>query len=85
MVDTRAFSLPVHRSLLQRGLAGGVPQAGLLLLLILAVVFVYGLRLYISLVPITLLYFVMRHLTKIDQFMIDIVVENIQQKDRFIP
>ena len=85
MVDTSGYKQQVHRSLLQRDLAAGIPQTGLLLLFILGVIFIYGLRLFISAVPIVLLYFIMRHLTKIDQFFIDIVIENIQQKDRFIP
>jgi type IV secretory pathway VirB3-like protein len=64
---------------------GGVPQAGLLLLFILAVIFIYGLSLYFMIAPIVIFYFVMRALTKKDQYLIDIVLENISQKDVFIP
>jgi type IV secretory pathway TrbD component len=85
MIDTRAFSRPVRRSLLKRELMAGVPQTGLFALFLLGVIFIYGLRLYAAIVPIVLLYFVMRHLTKMDQWLIDIVLENIQQKDRFLP
>jgi type IV secretory pathway TrbD component len=85
MIDMRPYSRPVHRSLLQRGLLGGVPQVGLLLLLFLALIFIYGLELYFMIVPLVVLYFVMRHLTSRDPWLIDIVLENIQQKDRLIP
>jgi type IV secretory pathway VirB3-like protein len=85
VVSTREYFRPVHRSLLQRELLGGVPQAGLFIVLMLAVIFVYGMEMPFMLVPIILLYFVMRALTKKDQWLIDIVLENIQQKDVFIP
>ena len=85
MPDMRPYSRAVRRSLLQREMLGGVPQVGLLLLFALVVVFVYGLQLYIAIVPIVLLYFVMRHLSKKDQWLIDIVMENITQKDVLLP
>jgi type IV secretory pathway TrbD component len=79
------YSRPVHRSLLQRDLLGGVPQAGLLILFLLAVIFIYGLEMPFMAIPIVLLYFVMRALTKMDAWLIDIVLDNIQQRDIFIP
>ncbi|MDR2491252.1 MAG: VirB3 family type IV secretion system protein [Spirochaetaceae bacterium] len=85
MVDTRQYSRKVRRSLLPRDMFAGVPQMGLLLLFILGIVFVYALRMYFMIIIIVLLYFVMRHLTSRDPWMIDIVLENIQQKDIFIP
>ena len=85
MLDMNDFKQPVHRSLLQREMIGGIPQAGLFVVFMLGLIFVYGLRLYFFIVPIVLLYFVMRHLTKQDQWFIDIVLENIMQKDKYIP
>jgi len=85
MVDMSDFKKPVRRSLLQRELIGGIPQAGLFILFMLGLVFIYGLELYFAIIPIALLYFVMRHLTKKDQWFIDIVLGNIMQKDKFIP
>ncbi|MDR0730421.1 MAG: VirB3 family type IV secretion system protein [Treponema sp.] len=85
MVDMRPYAQPVHRSLLERELMAGVPQAGLFILFLLAVVFVYGMRLYFMIAFIVVLYFVMRALTKKDPWLIDIVLENINQKDVFIP
>ena len=85
MIDMKDFKQPVHRSLLQREMLGGVPQAGLLIILMFGLVFIYGLEMYFAVVPLVLLYFVMRHLTKKDQWLIDIVLENIMQKDRLIP
>ncbi|GBU28261.1 hypothetical protein R84B8_01819 [Treponema sp. R8-4-B8] len=85
MIDMSEYKLPVHKSLLQREMIGGVPQAGMLIVFLLAIVFCYGLRLYFAAVPIALLYFVMRHFTKQDQWGIDMLLENIMQKDRLIP
>jgi len=85
MIDMGDFRKPVHRSLLQREMIGGIPQAGLFILFMFGLVFIYGLRLYISIVPIVLLYFVMRHMTKIDPWFIDILLGNIMQKDKYIP
>jgi type IV secretory pathway VirB3-like protein len=85
MVDMGAYRLPVRRSLLQRELLFGVPQAGLLILFMLAAVFLYGLEMYFMAAPVVVLYFVMRILTKKDQWLIDIVLDNIMQKDRLIP
>jgi len=85
MIDMSQFKQPVHRSLIQREMLGGIPQAGLLVLFLLGLVFVYGLQMYIAIVPIVMLYFVMRHLSSKDQWFIDIIMENIMQKDKFIP
>jgi type IV secretory pathway VirB3-like protein len=85
MVDTREFAIKVHRSLLPRELLAGVPQAGLLLLFTMFVMFVLSFSMYYMIIPIALLYLVMRHLTKMDPWMIDMVRDNIQQKDVYIP
>jgi len=85
MINMNDFKKPVHRSLLQREMIGGIPQAGLFILFMLGIVFVYGFRLYFAVIPIVLLYFIMRHLTKLDQWYIDIVLDNIMQKDTLVP
>jgi type IV secretory pathway VirB3-like protein len=85
MIDMNQFKQPVRRSLLQREMIGGVPQAGLFIIFMLGLILVYGFKMYLSLVPIVLLYFVMRHFTKQDQWSIDIMLENIMQKDKYIP
>jgi type IV secretory pathway VirB3-like protein len=64
---------------------GGIPQAGLFILFMFGIVFVYGLRLYFTIIPIVLLYFVMRYFTKKDQWFIDILLDNINQKDKLLP
>jgi len=85
MIDMSEHKIPVHRSLLQREMMGGIPQAGLFVLFMFGLIFIYGLRMYFAIVPIVLLYFFMRHLTKIDPWLIDIVLGNIMQKDKYIP
>jgi type IV secretory pathway VirB3-like protein len=85
MVDMRGYSKKVHRSLLQRDLIFGVPTLGLVLLVVLFMLTVYLFRMYFMIAVIAVLYAVMRHLTSKDPWMIDIVLDNIQQKDVFLP
>jgi type IV secretory pathway VirB3-like protein len=85
MVDMSAYRRPVRKSLLQRELLLGIPQAGLFILFMLAVVFIYGMELYFMAAPIAVLYVVMRILTSRDQWLIDIVIDHIMQKERLIP
>jgi len=85
MVDMSPHKQPVHRSLLQREMIGGVPQAVLFILFMLGLIFIFGLRLYLTIIPIVLIYFVLRHFTKKDQWTIDIVLANIMQKDVYLP
>jgi type IV secretory pathway VirB3-like protein len=85
MVNMRSHSKKVHRSLLQRDLLFGVPTAGLMLVVILFMMFVYFLKMYFMLPVIVILYIIMRHLTSKDSWMIDMILDNIQQKDVFIP
>jgi len=85
MVDMRPYSKKVHRSLLQRDLMVGVPTTGLVLIVVLFMMFVYFLKMIFMIAPIVVLYAVMRHLTSKDPWMVDMVLDNIQQKDVFIP
>jgi len=85
MVDMRPCSIKVHRSLLQRDMFLGIPTMGLMVLFIMVMVFVYAMKIYFFIIPIVLLYFIMRFLTSRDHWMIDIVLSNAMQKDIFIP
>ncbi len=85
MFDMSPFKQPVHRSLLQREMIAGIPQAGLFVIFLLGLIFIYGFRFYPAIIPIALIYFVMRHVTSKDPFYIDIVLANIMQKDIYLP
>jgi type IV secretory pathway TrbD component len=85
MVDMKNYKKKVHRSLLQREMMGGVPQAGLLFILVLGLVFIYGLEMYFTVIPLVLMYFVLRHFSKKDQWAVDVFLEHISQKDILIP
>jgi len=85
MVDMRGYAIKVHRSLLQRDLMAGIPTIGLMLLMILSVVFLYVLRIWFMIAPIVVLYLIMRHLTAKDPWLMEIVIDNITQKDIYIP
>jgi len=85
MIDMSQYKQPVHRSLLPREMIAGVPQAGLFIIFMSGLLFIYALSLYFMIVPIALGYFIMRHLTSKDQWYIDIVLSNIMQKDIYLP
>jgi len=85
MVNMKPYSKKVRRSLLQRDLMFGVPTAGLMLVFVLSVMFLYVIKIYIMIAPLSVLYAVMRHLTSKDPWMIDMLLDNIQQKDVFLP
>ena len=85
MVDMSHAKQPVHRSLFPREMIAGVPQAGLFILLILVMIFVYAARIYWTIIPIAILYFVMRHFTKLDPWFIDIAIDWLKQEDKLIP
>jgi type IV secretory pathway TrbD component len=76
---------PVHRSLLQREMIGGIPQVGMLLIFMLGLIFIYGFQIYLAVIPIVLIYFLLRFATKKDQWLIDIILDNIKHKDILIP
>jgi type IV secretory pathway VirB3-like protein len=71
--------------LLQRELTRGIPQTGIVCLVILGVFFLYLLEMYFMIAPLAGLYVVMRILTKKDAYMIDILFEHINQKDVLLP
>lgn len=84
-MSVRDYSVPVHRSLLQRDLILGIPPIGLLLLLIVGVFTIYILEQYYFAFIIAGSFFVMRYFTKKDPYLIDILVEHVNQKDYLIP
>ena len=85
MSDMSGYRRAVRRSLLQRDLFLGIPTMGLVLLFCLSVVFLYGLKFYFMAPVIALLYALMRHLTSLDPWMIDMMLDYVQQKDVFVP
>jgi type IV secretory pathway VirB3-like protein len=62
-----------------------VPTISLVLVLVLAVMLLYVMRLYIMAAPIAVLYAIMRYMTSKDPWMLDMMLDFIQQKDVFIP
>jgi len=85
MVDMRSHSKKVHRSLLQRDLMFGVPVTGLMLVVVLFMMTVYFLKMFFMIPVVVILYVVMRHLTSRDSWMVDMMLDNVGQKDVFIP
>lgn len=84
-MSVRDYSVPVHRSLMQRELILGIPALGMLALLLVAVFTMYILQQYYFGIFIAILYVVMRILTKKDPYLIDILIEHVNQKDFLVP
>ncbi|HOS36441.1 MAG TPA: VirB3 family type IV secretion system protein [Treponemataceae bacterium] len=84
-MSVRDYSVPVHRSLMQRELILGIPALGMLSLLLVAVFTMYILQQYYFGIFIAILYVVMRILTKKDPYLIDILIEHVNQKDFLVP
>lgn len=84
-MSVRDYSVPVHRSLIQRELILGIPALGMLALLLVAVFTMYILQQYYFGIFIAILYVVMRILTKKDPYLIDILIEHVNQKDFLVP
>jgi len=63
----------------------GIPQSGLVALFVFSVIFIYVFKMYFMAIPVAILYLIMRFLTARDPWLIDIVIDGIQQKDIFIP
>lgn len=84
-MSVQDYSVTVHRSLLQRDLILKIPPMGMLILLLLGVFVVYELKQYWFAAVIAVLYIVMRVLTKKDPYLIDIIIEHVNQKDYLVP
>jgi len=84
-MSVKDYSQTVHRSLLQRDLILKIPAMGMLVLLLLSVFVVYELKQYWFAVVIAVLYVVMRIMTKKDPYLIDIIIEHVNQKDYLVP
>ena len=70
---------------MQRELILGIPAMGMLSLLLVAVFTMYILQQYYFGIFIAILYVVMRILTKKDPYLIDILIEHVNQKDFLVP
>ena len=84
-MSVRDYSQTVHRSLLQRDLVLGIPAMGMMILLLLGVFTVYVLKQYYFAVILIVLNIVMKVLTKKDPYLIDILIEHVNQKDFLVP
>lgn len=85
MVDMTGYSKNVHKSLFQRDLLLGVPTMGFVLILMLSSVFLYLFQWYFMIIPIVFIYVLMRYFTSRDPWLIEMMLDYVQQKDIFLP
>ena len=84
-MSTRAYSTPVYHSIMSRDLFAGIPYAGMMVLYMCGIIFVYMCKLYYFLIVIAAMYIAARILTKRDEWLIDIVLTSLLQKDEYLP
>jgi type IV secretory pathway VirB3-like protein len=70
---------------MQRELVLGIPSMGMLILLLIGVFTMYILKQYYFGFIIAALYITMRIMTKKDPYLIDILIEHVNQKDYLVP
>ena len=79
--DLTAFSIPVRRSIIHRDLWLGLPFIPLIALVFITIIMVLSFR-QIAFLPIyVLLWFILRGITKKDEWLLDIILSSLFQPD----
>lgn len=93
MTDTKSvidFSCPLHRSLIKRDLILGVSRSSLILVIVFLYfgVFEIGKSTIVRLIFLfagILLFYIIRKLTKTDEYLVEIVIHSLLSPDRLEP
>jgi type IV secretory pathway VirB3-like protein len=85
MANVREFSYPVHRSMRVRSMILGVPPIAFALIMVLTVLMVYRLGQIWFLAITMILWFAARQIAKKDQWLLDIILVSLKQKDYYTP
>ena len=75
----------VHRSLLRRDLVAGVSRITFAIIIALTVYMVFGVRQYWFAGVTVILYFVVRALTKSDEYLVEIILDSLLLPDDLYP
>jgi len=77
------FSIPVHRSIIKRDLHLGIPFLPLLFLGFISIVIILGFEQYAFSVVTVISWFILRKITKEDEWLLDIVISSLLLPDEF--
>jgi len=75
------FSIPVRRSVIHRDLMLGIPFVPFVLLAFITIFMVFSFQQYAFLVITVASWFVLRQITKSDEWLLDIVLSSLLQPD----
>jgi type IV secretory pathway VirB3-like protein len=75
------FAIPVRRSVIHRDLMLGIPFIPFVLLAFVTIFMVFSFQQYIFLVITAASWFVLRQITKSDEWLLDIVLSSLLQPD----
>ena len=79
------YSWKVHRSLLRRDLVAGVSRITFAIIISLTVYMVFGVRQYWFVAVSTVIYLVVRALTKSDEYLVEIILDALLLPDDLYP
>lgn len=75
------YTIPVHRSIMKRQLIFGVPFVPLLIIALGTILILMNFKI-LAIIPVSLfLIYVMREITKKDEFLLEIFLESLMQPD----
>jgi len=77
------FSIPVHRSIIKRDLWLGIPFIPLLSLVFISIIIILGLEQYAFLAISVIVWFILKKITKSDEWLLDIILSSLLQPDEF--
>ena len=75
------FAIPVRRSVIHRDLMMGIPFIPFILLAFVTIFMVFSFQQYAFLVITALSWFILRQITKNDEWLLDIVLSSLLQPD----
>jgi type IV secretory pathway VirB3-like protein len=75
------FAIPVRRSVIHRDLMLGIPFIPFILLAFVTIFMVFSFQQYAFLVITVALWFILRQITKSDEWLLDIVLSSLLQPD----
>jgi len=75
------FAIPVRRSVIHRDLMLGIPFIPFILLAFITIFMVFSFQQYVFLVITVASWFVLRQITKSDEWLLDIVLSSLLQPD----
>lgn len=77
------FSIPVHRSIIRRDLWLGIPFIPLMLLIFISIIVILGAEQFAFIAVTIIVWFVLRSMTKKDEWQLDIMLSALLQPDEF--